>query len=176
MKIGGVDPGRAGIGLVIDTVANKLWFHKFKYDDEFNLELGGWFNFIQRTNPSIIFIERVAGHGGSKTGGIKWSPATLFKLGDSFGQIRAAVAMTGKPFRLVSPRKWQNKMHDGIDGKTAKDKSMTAYNQLFPNGPIPTRKGCKPNNNIVDALIIAAYGHGELNGDKIGPLKYEVLK
>jgi len=176
MIIGGVDPGRTGVGLVIDTVANKLWFHKFKFDDDNNMELGGWFNFIHRTNPSIIFIERVAGHGGSKSGGIKWSPATLFKLGDAFGQIRAAVAMTGKPFRLVSPRKWQKKMHDGIDGPTAKAKSMALYDQMFPNGPIPSRNGCKPNNNVVDALIIAAYGHGELNDGKIGTLEYEVLK
>lgn len=153
MRIAGTDPGKTGICICLDTDTSQGFIHKFQYNDDNGLDLGRWFAFIQQTDPQLIFLERVSGHAKSGS----WSPSTLFKLGFSAGQINAAVAMTGKPFRLVSPQKWQKFIHVGIEGESAKDKSMTAYRQFAPHNPIP-QKGKNPNHNIVDAFLIAMFG------------------
>lgn len=161
MRIAAIDPGKNGRCVVVWAGHEMAWEHKFRWTDDGNLDLGGWFKFTTIVCPSIIFIEQVAGHHRSG-GTTRWSPSTLFKLGDVFGQIRAAAAMTGKPCRFVSPQKWQKHIHSGITGDTAKQKTETAYSKFYPSNPIPARNGCKPNHNTVDALMIATWACFEL--------------
>lgn len=153
MRIAAIDPGKTGICVCLDTESGDGFIHKFKFNDENAIDLGRWFHFVGLTNPEMFILERVAGHAKSGS----WSPSTLFKLGFSAGQINAAVAMTGKPFRLVAPIKWQKFIHVGIEADSAKQKSMIAYRQFAPHNPIP-QKGKNPNHNIVDAFLIAMFG------------------
>lgn len=179
MKIGGIDPGKNGACVVLDDSSNSAWQFRFKYRND-EMLVFDWCNFVRKVQPDIFVIEELsAGRGDVRSG--KWAPSTMFKLGLVYGQAIAAVALTGVPYYMARPVRWQKRVCDVADvnrkGRTAKESSGDAYANLFPHAPIPvsTRNGspCAPNHNIVDALLIATMGVLEYGNGNINPWVFE---
>ena len=82
-----------------------------------------------------------------------------FTLGYAAGVLHAAVQTFADEFYLVSPKKWQNGVFDGLDkvmksnGRVdTKETAKNAFKRIFPD-----YQG-KYNEGIRDAALIAYYG------------------
>lgn len=105
---------------------------------------------IQHT---VVVIEDVhAVHGSAAT--------ATFNFGGVTWALRMAFIMCGVPVHRVAPKKWQKEMHEGV--KPSEDKkamSILAAKRLFPTqNLLRTAKCTKPDDNLVDSLLIAEYG------------------
>jgi hypothetical protein len=165
MRIGGIDPGKSGSMVVLESICSEAWYHKFKFNKDNLLDWHGFHLFLDLTKPEMIIIEKIRGRGASpKDKKTSWGASQNFNMGYYFGQIVIATISYCKfmniRWKFVKPKAWQALIHDGISTKlTPKERSLIAYEQLHPNSPIkPYRKGGKINHNIVDGLLVATYG------------------
>lgn len=158
MLIGGIDPGKRGAVVIVDSESTKGWFTKLEYDDEGIL-----------TTPLKTFckdvhsltIEWIHGRGG-------WGAKQNFMMGFYFGQLLHVIKATKKPYELIIPKDWTKVMHADIadiDKKLAKEKSVLAYQKLFPHDPIGFSRGKKAyHDGVIDAFLIAAFAILRQNG------------
>lgn len=91
------------------------------------------------------FIERVSSMPGQGV-------STTFKFGFGFGQIRAALALSGIPYTLVTPAKWKGHFRLSRDKDASRGRAM----QLFP--ALAAALARKKDADRAEALLIAAYG------------------
>jgi crossover junction endodeoxyribonuclease RuvC len=78
----------------------------------------------------------------------KQGVSSMFNFGDSFGVVRAVIALTDMPVEFVSPMSWKKKM--GCVG-TDKDYALTLARQYYPAAPLHLKK----HIGRADALLIA---------------------
>lgn len=102
---------------------------------------------------TIVVIEDVHALFGSSAG-------ATFNFGLVCGLIRMAFVMCGLPIVLVTPKKWQKEMFEGVKANTDKKvMSVMAAKRLFPQQNLLRTDKCKvPDNNLTDSLLIAEYG------------------
>jgi hypothetical protein len=152
MIIAGVDPGKTGAIVVIDTESSTAWFERLKYGDNGALltRFGKEYNRVDKYN-----LELIRGRGG-------WGATQIFGMGRNFGQVLAAVVDTGKPYDLIRAEEWTGMVHRNviIKGK-AKEKTLSAYYSLFPHDPFNVTSSIEVkggySDGLVDALFLAAY-------------------
>ena len=142
----GIDPGLGG-GLALLLPTRPYVTPMPKTDHDLNAWILEMNCFRSDTVKVFALIERV--HAMPKNGSI-----SAFKLGQSYGALRALLAAFEIPYTEVSPSVW--KRHHGLiaepgtsDSKK-KQMSRAKAQQLFPN--------LKITNAIADALLIAEYG------------------
>ena len=153
MVIAGIDTGKRGAIVVVDTESTWAWSEKLAYDKNKLIKnrIGNRFASVDR-----IVIERIKGRGG-------WSAKTIFGMGFYYGQIMREIAGTGRPFGFVQPEVWTRLIHrDVLIKGTAKQKTLAAYHMFFPHDPIGITKaaGARPegyHDGLIDALMIACY-------------------
>ncbi len=105
----------------------------------------------------VVFERLTSLHLASKKA--NWS------LAHQAGAIEGIVIALGLPFTPVSPRVWQKEMLQGIPemkdsaGKRdTKAMALLAVRRIFPNqNLLRTEKCSKPDDGMVDALLINAY-------------------
>lgn len=155
MNIIGIDPGKKGAAIIINSNGAILEILKFKYDKDNLLWFPEVTALISRYDPEFIYMEKVRGRGGV------WGATQNFNFGFIYGQIIAAVrAHTIYPITFVEPKIWQAKFHTKTQVKeTAKERTLKAYKKLFKNDPIkkfyPSLK--KFDDNVLDAFMIASF-------------------
>ena len=162
MIILGIDPGKNGKAIVLNTEKNKsISIYSFDFDACNILDAKNYITFIQHNNVDCIFLEKVMGRGGAS-----WGATNNFNFGMIYGQILLATKMAQKPMILITPQTWQKIIHKGIPTSLgAKEKTLAAYQNLFPHDPLPkTPRSKKTDNNLIDALMIALYGVLKNNG------------
>ena len=166
MRIVGVDPGRLGHAVAIDTISGEGWSYKLPFDAQGSIDLAfaRWLMAICRDHESIVTLEKLNAAKNDKFGN-----HTMFKMGFAYGQLDAAIRATMLPSRIVTPQQWQKLFHEGIDTKlTTKEKTILAYQRMFPHDPIPKNpRQKKINDNAVDALFIAQYTAIKFGGGKM---------
>lgn len=100
-----------------------------------------------------VVIEDVHAIYGSSAG-------ATFTFGGIAYALRMGFLMVGLPVVLVSPKKWQKEMFEGV--KPDPDKkvmSIAAAKRLCPTADLRRTPRCtKPDNNLTDSLLIAIYG------------------
>lgn len=146
MKLIGIDPGKKGSIVEIDTeektaryMALPYWENKLLDYSELNLH----FNL---SSADYIYCEEV---GPMKIWGITNNWAFAFNYSAVLHWLQ------GHPFQLVRPKRWQADAHKGIgkDFGTAKEKSALAFSRLCPS----FGKIAKGDDGIIDAFFIAKY-------------------
>ena len=163
MRIIGVDPGRLGHAIGIDTDTAQAWSLKLPFDAQGSIDLAfaRWLMALCKGHNSMVVLEKL-----NATKNDKFGNHTMFKMGFAYGQLDAVIRATMLPSRIVTPGQWQKLIHEGLDAKmSAKDKSMLAYNRMFPHDPIPKKpRQKKIDDNAVDALWIAQYAAIKFGG------------
>lgn len=166
MMIVGVDPGRKGCAVALDTDTREALLMGLPFDEDgmLALEFPRWLLRVCKGSPAMVVMEKLNAARGDKISG-----HALFRMGIAFGQVEALIRATMLPSRMVTPQQWQKVIHEGIDGKMpAKEKSMLTYKRMFPDDPIPKRpRQTKVDDNAVDALLIAQYGALKYGGGQI---------
>jgi hypothetical protein len=150
MIISGADPGKSGAIVVVDSVAKMGMFCKLKYNKMGLLEADKPQAMLDAMPPQRIYLEKV-----NINKGIKWSISSAYAFGAAYGQLKYFVANTSYPFANITPAQWQEFCHQGIDKKLKpKERSMVAYNSLYPHKPIPVGRTGKTHDGVIDALLI----------------------
>lgn len=155
----GIDPGSKGTAVALNAEKNSAEVLRLKFFKDSLFDDGHFKAWVQSLGQSIIYLEKVkAGQG--------WGSSQVFNYGVRWGQIFQTIASGSNSYFLITPQRWQKDFHTGIETKiTAKEKTMIAYNRLYPNKPVPCGpKSGKPNDNIIDALMIATYAMGRHMG------------
>lgn len=104
-------------------------------------------------NNTIVVIEDVHALHNS-------SAASTWNFGFVCGVLRMSFVMCGLPIVLVTPKKWQKEMYEGIKiDPNKKVMSVMAAKRLFPSQDLRRTPNCKkPDDNLTDSLLIAEYG------------------
>ena len=120
--------------------------------------------------PDMVVIERTQGGGG----GLAKGNTAAHSLGLSRGLWQGLIVALGWRSMTVQPHVWQRSMLKGTPGARkgtdTKDRAILACGFLFPKwvsdgGLRPTERSRKPDHNIADAALLAAYAHSLMRDD-----------
>lgn len=154
----GVDPGAKGYLCAIISDGSYLYAPLAD-----NVELRKLLDFIVKLHEEVIaVVENV--HALPRQG-----LSSTFTFGYNVGWITGALWGFGIPTCSVSPNKWQKEMWDSRDkvstnGKAdPKKTSLNAAARLHPTFDFRrTERSKKPDDNIIDATLIADYAKRKL--------------
>lgn len=152
----GVDPGKQGFITVVKSTGIKH-YPMPKVGKELDLhELSELIIQISEEcdiNNTVVVIEDVHALPRSAAG-------ATFTFGGVCYALRMGFIMCGLRIVLVTPKKWQKEMYEGI--KPNPDKkvmSVLAAKRLFPRQDLRRTENCtKADDNLTDSLLIAEYG------------------
>jgi crossover junction endodeoxyribonuclease RuvC len=114
------------------------------------LDCGRVFRIIKKYPVASCHLEAVAGMPGM--GGTQ-----MFTFGQSYGMIKAALALHNIAYELVSPRKWKNFYGLSKD----KEASRETASQIFPEFKHLWAR--KKDDGRAESVLIGFYGH-EISG------------
>lgn len=154
----GIDPGKSGAivafggdffdGIKMPVInSNEIDFLKVQ-------------NFLAGYAPTLehVYLERAVSFNMGRV--------SAFNYGRGFGVLESAIVSLALPVTYVEPRKWTKAVHAGIKAELdPKEKSLIAFNRLLkPFHAEMAAKGFVSKNGkfhdgIVDALLIAYWGH-----------------
>jgi crossover junction endodeoxyribonuclease RuvC len=145
MLVAGIDPGKAGALVILrDGVIEDMALLK-------NVVPRFWL--LQR-NVKVIYIEQAQSFP-------KQGIASAFNYGRDFGYLLGTLAGSGMIIHLVRPAVWARRIHTmapKIDD--AKERSLWCARHLWPEQTwLATSKSSKAHDGLVDAALIALYGH-----------------
>ena len=152
----GIDPGKEGFITVMKSDSIKH-YEMPKIGKEIDLHgLSELIFNISETcdvNKTVTVIEDVHALAGS-------AATATFNFGGICFALRMAFIMLGFKIVLVTPKKWQKEMFEGIkENPNKKVMSVLAAKRLFPNQDLRRTSACKkPDDNLTDSLLIAEYG------------------
>lgn len=152
----GIDPGLTGAWAAIDSAGKVV-----RIDDIPTMASGGKGAKVQRqVNPAalaadlrslmsdgdavMVALERTSAMPGQGV-------SSMFSMGDSYGAIRAAVAIKSLPCEHVSPQSWKRAM--GLDSD--KERCRAKAIQLFPDAAELLAR--KKDHNRAEALLLAEW-------------------
>lgn len=75
--------------------------------------------------------------------------SSMFSMGDSFGAIRATLAVLGISTELVTPRKWKGDCGLNSDKEVCRAKAI----QLYPGAPLARKK----DHNRAESIMLARW-------------------
>lgn len=152
----GWDPGSEGAAVALSLVSEGARFWRVRPKRLQKFPVVDFAPIRQAmASPPVCFVEHVQGRGG-------WSAQSNFGFGAITGAGISLMRSYGWEVRLVKPRVWQDRVLESlgvlaIDG-TPKEKMLAVYRALFPANPLPLNQAGEPENNTIDALLIAYYG------------------
>lgn len=97
-------------------------------------------------SPELVHLVVVERQGARPGQGV----ASVFKIGQRYGEIVGVLAAMGLPYVEVMPGVWKRYM--GLTGKD-KEASRTMARQLWPDAPLARKK----DEGRAEALLIAEY-------------------
>jgi hypothetical protein len=172
MVIVGIDPGKSGAAVAIDSNLSLLSGHSLMWDKAGLLDAVALASWFWKMRPGLVVIEKVYGRGAVAGSSFKgWGASQNFNFGFGFGQIVQAVRCLqpahGFGFGMVPSQTWQKDAHAGRPRKmSAKDSTAWAYGSLYPNGGLPTKPRGGLDDGMIDALFIARWGATHLCGQQ----------
>lgn len=90
------------------------------------------------------------------------TPSTAASMADSFGVIRALLALKRIRHVFISPQRWQKAMLPNCQTGQTKTYALTVAKQLWPNETfLATPRSKVPHPGIVDALLIGEFARRE---------------
>lgn len=144
MRVCGIDPGKKGCFVVLDTDRHIAFWLDTPYRSDGIIDFAKVQDLVGLDYVDSIFYEKVCGREG-------WGAVQVFSFGCSYGQILGF--LHDKPHTLISPKKWQTIAHVGTCGDNAKQRSYQSFVRLNPSAKIK-----KSQDGLIDAFHIARYG------------------
>ena len=154
----GIDPGLNGGIAIIDKYKNIV-------ETEIIPTIDGKFIDIPKLNfliynfaPNHVYLEKVSAMP-------KQGVASMFSFGKTCGIIEALIVANNIPYTMVTLQAWQKVIHEGLD-KTLNPKvrSEIIFKRLFPDQHLKATERSKKNHDgMLDALMIALYGHKQFH-------------
>jgi hypothetical protein len=146
MRVIGIDSGKSGYFCELNVKEKTARYLKIPYRAD-NVIDG---HLIERTfegfaNVDKIVIEKI-GRAGN------WGSTQIIEYGKNYGMLLGLLHHV--PLHYVAPKTWQAKVHRGVSGITAKEKSASFFASINPSFD---RKITKANNGLVDAFLIARW-------------------
>ena len=142
----GVDPGsRSGAYAIItdDDVMVKPWDNNAFTSDMSNVA----YAYEAHKEKAFAVVEKVGAFPGQ---GI----SSTWAFAENFGYIQGVLYAFEISFQLVPPRVWKKEFSLTSD----KAKSIEVCHRLFPDvGLKRTKKSCKDDNNLAEAILMAEY-------------------
>lgn len=142
----GIDPGQKG-AIVAAT-------HKMELEDFYDftgLQMRDIIPILRSYGPNVrVFIEEPIMMPGQNVKAV----ATRFK---DYGMLLGALETLCLEFFTINPRTWTSSLHKGFKGDS-KNKSRQVFKVLFPKVD-----GVVLNDGIIDAALIAYYGHSSIH-------------
>ena len=84
---------------------------------------------------------------------------SLCSMWDSYGCIRSILELKSMRHHRITPQAWQKKMIPGCATGDTKPAALVKARQLWPEETWMRTPRCKtPDNNLIDAALIAEYG------------------
>jgi len=166
----GIDPGKDGGIAYINTLTGEVGKTGIpKIGDE--VDLNKYCDYLRALTKGShhVILENVHSIFGA-------SAKSNFSFGKNNGHIEGFLVALGAKYTLVTPKKWQAEMWEGVPivkintgKKTTKGNikykndtkatSLKAVKRLFPQIDLrKTTRSTKPHDGIVDALLLAEYG------------------
>ena len=170
MVVVGIDPGKSGAAVAVDTKLAVQSAFALPWDKAGLFDAGALALWLKTVCPGVVVVERVRGRGAIPGSGFKgWGATQNFNFGFGFGQLIQAVRCMqpsfGFGFGMVEPQAWQKAAHAGCPRKMqSKEATAWAYGALYPNGGLPTKKCGATPDGMIDALFIARWGVANLCG------------
>lgn len=86
------------------------------------------------------------------------TPSVGLSMGDSFGVLRAVVAIKGLRYFRISPQSWQKEMLPNCGKGNTKPFALSVVRQLWPaENWLASSRCTKPHEGMIDAGLIAEY-------------------
>ena len=149
MRIISVDSGAQGYFCELDVYEKTARYLKIPYREDSvinGFKIDSVFEGFASAHK--VIIEKVQGRGG-------WGATQCFNMGKNYGMLLGLLHHV--PITFVQPPAWQKRIHKGVKGVTAKDRSMSVFASLNPSfGDIK-----KTMNGLVDAFFIARWALDE---------------
>ncbi len=149
MDVIGIDPGLdGGIAIISDagvliydmpTVEYSISGGKMRRE----INIGALTSIIRKVHGTA-YVEALNGRPGRG--------ATEFRLGETYGMIKAVCVLTGTPYKLVSPQRWKKHFNLTKD----KDTSRAKASAIFPDRAKMFAR--KKDDGRAEAALIAHYG------------------
>ncbi len=149
MTFVGIDPGvNGGIAIIKKDEVIAIKMPTFEKDYDINSIVSLLLDHMPITK---VGIEKV--HANPKM-----ARSACFNFGKGLGVLEGLVAALRIPYKLIPPKTWQKKMHDGVTGEDTKTKSIKAVSRLYPLLSLKaTSRSVKDHDGIADAIMIAEY-------------------
>ncbi len=149
MKVVGIDPGALGCICELDVYEKTARYLNIPYRkdgivDGFEIEQA----FEGFDHVHKLVIEKNLGRSG-------WGATQCFNMGRNYGMLLGLLHHV--PITLVQPQTWQKRIHHGVHGATAKDRSNSVFASLNPN----FGKIAKRDSGLIDAFFIARWALDE---------------
>ncbi|GMT42971.1 MAG: hypothetical protein IEMM0002_1382 [bacterium] len=156
-RVIGIDPGLTGFVALLHADTGDVEFSQtptLKLGKKNDFDLTGMFNILLEYKGSGV--EVIIEHQQAYP---KQGLSSTFNAGKGYGLWIMAVHALGMGYHIISPRKWQGKVYNGLNGGNPKEKSVIAAQRLFPDVDFRRSPRCKiPDHNKCDAALIAYYG------------------
>jgi hypothetical protein len=151
MVVTGIDPGKDGQVVTLDSNSFVGYSQRLRYSKDGLLDAELLKSHLDTHKPNLVLLEKVGGRAG-------WGATQNFSFGCNWAQVRLTIS--SYPYRLIAPQTWQKLIHQGVATNiSTKERSLVAYEQLYPNRPLPVGpKSKRPDDNLIDALLLATFG------------------
>lgn len=149
----GIDPGKSGCLVAIDTEGNsppKVWSTPL-IGHEYDID--GMLSIVEECGElcAKAVIERVHAMPGQ-------GRTSMLSIGYGAGLWHGILTCRRVPWSVVTARTWQRDMLSGIGGDDTKSKCVVAARRLFPDLDLRRTTKCKgPDHNVCDALLMAEW-------------------
>jgi hypothetical protein len=103
----------------------------------------------------------------TKTGKeVKQGAVSIFSTGFGYGMFIGMLCGMDVTTDTVHPKTWQKEFFKRDTSKTTKEQALEAVRMLFPDTDLfATERSTKPNDGIVDAILIAEWGRRKAMGE-----------
>jgi len=189
--VAGLDPGKDGALVLLKKGQIFKMFVVPKLEGNRKTSEPDWHKFDDifkeyKDRIEHVFLEK------PNTGGAFAGRTQSLKLGESLGIFKTMLIANELRFTMLAPTSWQKVMFQGVsviehakaESKEEKEKrtkgkkkkpapkvkdnkamALEASKRLFPKVSFVPEGSRKPHDGLVDAALIALYGHWQINGE-----------
>ena len=149
MRIAGIDPGKSGAIVTIDSETLEVGEVLLMPYDGKELDVATIKAFLGAHADAVVLERQHAMPAQGRS--------SIFTLGSCFGALRATCVCVGLRYVTPLPSAWTKKALAGVPG-LGKARNVAAARRLFPSLDLTPGRRTKPHDGIADGALLAYYG------------------
>ena len=150
MRIVGIDPGKRGALVAVDSSTLEITDYLFMPYDGAEVDARFVFDWVEDQSPNLVVLERQIAMP-------KQGRSSLFSLASGYGSLRAVLACLGVTYITPLPSSWTKLALAGVPGK-GKDRNIAAAKRVFPLFDFSPGRKRVAHDGLADAAMLAYYG------------------